>query len=101
GFRGWQGWFLWVVLLMVIGIDHPPTRDALTPLDGRRRLAAWLTVAAFIATFMAEPISVAPPSTGFEGERTAVALYLHPQSGHRGGFVVPFHLRPRHRGIAL
>jgi hypothetical protein len=78
-FRGWDGWFVWIVLLMFIGIDHPPTRDIVTPLDGRRRLAAWLTVGAFIVTFMPEPISIAEPSPIFEGERTPVAWHAQPQ----------------------
>src|SRR5207244_2817384 len=73
GFAGWQGWFVWVVLLMLIGVDHPPTRDAVTPLDGRRRLAAWLTVGAFFLTFMSEPLSVSQPSPAFDGDRTAVS----------------------------
>jgi membrane-associated protease RseP (regulator of RpoE activity) len=54
---GWQGWMMWAVLVMVIGLDHPPTIDD-APLDGRRRLAAWLTIALLAATFMAEPIRV-------------------------------------------
>lgn len=56
-FRGWHGWVMWAVLVMMIGLDHPPTIDD-TPLDGPRRLAAWLTVALFVATFMAVPIQV-------------------------------------------
>jgi len=100
GFLGWQGWFLWIVLLVLIGVDHPPTSDAYTPLDGRRRLAAWLTVGVFVLTFMANPISVAPPSPAFEGERTEVALRT-PAPAAPHGFVVPWRVRPRVRGIAL
>ena len=87
GFRGWEGWFVWFVLLMFIGVDHPPTRDIATPLDGRRRLAAWLTVGAFIVTFMPQPISVAEPSPVFEGERTPVVWHAQPQPAHRGSAV--------------
>jgi membrane-associated protease RseP (regulator of RpoE activity) len=54
---GWHGWILWGVLVMVIGLDHPPTLDE-TPLDPRRRLAALLTIALFALTFMAVPIQV-------------------------------------------
>ena len=52
---------LWAVLLMMLGIGHPATIDADTPLDKRRRVAAWLTVALFIATFTPIPISLALP----------------------------------------
>jgi membrane-associated protease RseP (regulator of RpoE activity) len=56
-FLGWRGWVMWAVLVMMIGLDHPPTLDD-TPLDPRRRLAAWLTIALFALTFMAVPIQV-------------------------------------------
>ncbi len=52
---GWRGWILWAVMVSVLGLDHPPTLDD-TPLDPRRRVAAWLTVGLFIVTFMAVPI---------------------------------------------
>jgi membrane-associated protease RseP (regulator of RpoE activity) len=54
---GWKGWVLWAVLVVLIGLDHPPTLDD-RPLDRRRRIAAWLTIALFFATFMAVPIQV-------------------------------------------
>jgi len=56
-FLGWRGWVMWAVLVLMIGLDHPPTIDD-TPLDPRRRLAAWLTVGLFTITFMAVPIQV-------------------------------------------
>lgn len=58
----WLGWLLWAGLLMLVGLGHPTTVDAETPLDGRRQLAAWLTVVLFIITFTPVPISFAPPS---------------------------------------
>jgi len=57
----WGGWLLWALLLIVLGLGHPTTVDAETPLDGRRKLAAWLTVALFIITFTPMPFSFAPP----------------------------------------
>jgi membrane-associated protease RseP (regulator of RpoE activity) len=101
GFVGWPGWFVWVLLPVVIGVDHPPTRDSLTPLDGRRRLAAWLTVAAFIVTFMPEPISMPRPSTVFDGEKTPVAWTADAPPRKRGGLVVPFGLPRRPPGVGL
>ncbi len=54
---GWPGWVMWAVLVTLIGVDHPPTIDD-TPLDGRRRLGAWMTVALFCVTFMPVPLQV-------------------------------------------
>ena len=99
GFRGWEGWFVWIVLLLFIGVDHPPTRDIVTPLNGKRRLAAWLTVAAFILTFIPEPITMAEPSPVFEGERTPVVWQPREQPRPRGGLLIPLHVTPRVRGI--
>lgn len=53
---------LWAVILIALGIGHPATIDAATPLDPRRRAAAWLTVFLFIATFTPVPISFVPPT---------------------------------------
>jgi membrane-associated protease RseP (regulator of RpoE activity) len=59
GFLGWEGWFLWAMMLaFVLRVDHPDTLDADTPLDAKRRTAAWLTIAVFFLTFMPVPLSV-------------------------------------------
>ena len=101
GFHGWQGWFVWVVLLMLIGLDHPPTRDPVTTLDPRRRLAGWLTVAAFVVTFMAEPISLSQPAPEFEGERTPVAWRVPGPQPARGGLRIQVHVGRSKPGVSL
>jgi membrane-associated protease RseP (regulator of RpoE activity) len=101
GFAGWQGWFVWVVLVMVIGVDHPPTRDAVTPLDWRRRVAAWMTIGAFILTFMSEPIAMSSPPPEFEGERTPVAWEVTPAPPRGARLLVPLPVRLHSRGVAL
>lgn len=56
---GWDGWLLWAFLLFfVLRADHPDTADRDTPLDPRRRAAAWATAAVFFATFMPVPFEV-------------------------------------------
>jgi membrane-associated protease RseP (regulator of RpoE activity) len=57
----WLGWGLWFVLVLFLGLGHPSTIDASTPLTGSRRLLAWATVALFIVTFSPVPISIVPP----------------------------------------
>ena len=62
GFYGWDGWFLWALMLaFILRVDHPETEDAETPLDPQRRTAAWLTIGLFVVTFMPVPISVHLP----------------------------------------
>ncbi len=73
GFYGWPGWLIWALLLIFLGVDHPPTVDRVTPLDARRRLAAWATVGLFVVTFIPVPFStldVAPPPPAFDGPMT-------------------------------
>ena len=76
--RGWQGWYLWLVLLLIIGVDHPPTQDVLTPLNWRRRLGGWLTIAVFILTFIPNPLTFADPAPIFDGETTAITSPARP-----------------------
>jgi|SRR5579885_588312 len=62
GWSFWMGWLLWAVLLVFLGLGHPTAIDAETPLDPRRRLAAWLTLGLFVLTFSPVPISFSPPA---------------------------------------
>jgi membrane-associated protease RseP (regulator of RpoE activity) len=68
GWSYWTGWLLWAVLLVFLGLGHPASLDVDTPLDPRRRVAAWLTIALFAITFCPVPISIASspeaPSNG-------------------------------------
>jgi membrane-associated protease RseP (regulator of RpoE activity) len=61
-FDFWAGWLFWFVLVLFLGLGHPATVDADTPLSGTRRWAAWATVALFIGTFSPVPAWFAPPS---------------------------------------
>jgi membrane-associated protease RseP (regulator of RpoE activity) len=56
----WAGWLLWVIILIALGLGHPTTFDADTPMDKPRRIAAYATIVLFILTFMPVPLSLAP-----------------------------------------
>jgi membrane-associated protease RseP (regulator of RpoE activity) len=62
GHSFWLGWLLWAGIIWALGLGHPQTTDADTPLDRRRWLAAWLTVALFVVTFSPVPLWFSPPS---------------------------------------
>jgi membrane-associated protease RseP (regulator of RpoE activity) len=64
----WGGWLLWAVLLLLLGLGHPSTTDAITPLSPRRRIAAWLTISLFVVTFSPVPFSFTPPTRLPEGQ---------------------------------
>jgi membrane-associated protease RseP (regulator of RpoE activity) len=50
-------WILWVILAQVFGLRHPPPLDDITPLDGKRRLIGYATIAIFILIFTPVPFS--------------------------------------------
>lgn len=53
-----QGWLVWALLVLIIGIDHPPVRDDALPLNGKRKSVAWLSFLIFILTFVPTPIRI-------------------------------------------
>jgi membrane-associated protease RseP (regulator of RpoE activity) len=55
GVFGWAGWLVWFVLLLFIGIDHPPVTYDWIHLDKKRQVAGWIAIVVFIATFMPSP----------------------------------------------
>jgi membrane-associated protease RseP (regulator of RpoE activity) len=58
----WPGWLTWFVLVLILGLGHPITADANTPLRGFRRIAAWATILLLIITFIPRPFSEAVPT---------------------------------------
>jgi membrane-associated protease RseP (regulator of RpoE activity) len=60
--RLWNGWWLWAVLALVIGrgrLGHPMLIAPERPLDGRRRMLAWLSIALLVLTFT--PVAIFIP----------------------------------------
>jgi membrane-associated protease RseP (regulator of RpoE activity) len=55
GTVGWTGWFLWAVLPLIFGINHPPVMDSDSLLDRNRRIIGWLSLAIFVLTFTPTP----------------------------------------------
>ncbi len=73
----WGGWLFWAVLLVFLGLGHPTTVDADTPLDPKRRFAAWATVVLFIVTFSPVPLAFSPPS-GPSEEKAYNVMHVEP-----------------------
>ncbi|HSM14514.1 MAG TPA: site-2 protease family protein [Thermoanaerobaculia bacterium] len=54
----WSGWWLWCVVVLVLGLRHPPVADERAPLAARDR---WLVLAAlvlFVLCFMPIPLQI-------------------------------------------
>jgi membrane-associated protease RseP (regulator of RpoE activity) len=56
----WQGWLLWCLIVLVIGLYHPPVYDEHTPLDPTRRKLAWVALLVFVLSFMPVPLTLVP-----------------------------------------
>jgi membrane-associated protease RseP (regulator of RpoE activity) len=52
----WPGWLLWCVVVLAIGLYHPPVYDESIPLDRGRRALAWMALLLFALCFMPVPI---------------------------------------------
>ncbi len=53
----WEGWFIWAVLVFLLGSRPHLVQDAITPLSGRQRLAAAAVV--FLAVLLFPPVPLA------------------------------------------
>lgn len=56
----WPGWWLWCVVVGLLGVRHPPLRDESTPLDPFRRGLALAGLLLFVLCFMPVPIRELP-----------------------------------------
>jgi membrane-associated protease RseP (regulator of RpoE activity) len=54
----WEGWLLWIVVSIVLGLRHPAPLDDLTPLDGTRRALAVAALLVFVALLTPLPFAV-------------------------------------------
>lgn len=58
GIALWEGWLIWAVLMLVLGLRHPPVIYWEAPLDGRRRFVSGLALVIFIITFIPSPFRI-------------------------------------------
>jgi membrane-associated protease RseP (regulator of RpoE activity) len=52
----WVGWFVWIALLLVLKLQHPPTLNDSIPLQRRHIVLGWIGLALLILCFMPAPI---------------------------------------------
>ncbi len=54
----YQGWLIWAILILIIGVDHPPIVDDEVPLDVKRKVVGFIAFAVFILTFIPVPVKI-------------------------------------------
>lgn len=52
----WEGWLVWVVLILIIKLGHPPTLNDQIPLDTKRKIIGWTAMFIFVLSFTPVPI---------------------------------------------
>ncbi|WP_298817790.1 site-2 protease family protein [Chloroflexus sp.] len=57
----WSGWFIWAVMIALIGQQRSPLRNEISPLEGPWRWLAYLGIVTFILVFTPIPITVMSP----------------------------------------
>ena len=55
---GWPGWGVWAILMLILGIDHPPVYHWNERLENNRRLLGIFALVIFILTFVPTPIQI-------------------------------------------
>ena len=58
GVYGWEGWGVWALMLLFLGIKHPPVLDREMPLDLTRKYIALVAFFIFIITFIPIPFKM-------------------------------------------
>jgi membrane-associated protease RseP (regulator of RpoE activity) len=57
----WQGWLIWALLALVMGMRHPPPQDDWTPLDKKRKALALLAFLILVVCFIPVPFQFRQP----------------------------------------
>jgi len=58
GVSVFEGWLVWAVLLLILGMKHPPVMASYMPLDERRKAAGLASLLIFILTFTPVPLTI-------------------------------------------
>jgi membrane-associated protease RseP (regulator of RpoE activity) len=54
----YMGWLVWAILVLFIGVDHPPVIDDDAPIDAKRKVIGWIAFAIFVLTFIPSPVQM-------------------------------------------
>lgn len=54
----WEGWLIWAILMVILGLRHPPVIYWELPLDTKRRLIGIVSMVIFIITFIPAPFKI-------------------------------------------
>jgi membrane-associated protease RseP (regulator of RpoE activity) len=56
GAIAYPGWLVWALLVLIIGLDHPPVADDAVPLGTAHRILGYASLVLFVLTFIPQPV---------------------------------------------
>jgi len=56
GAIAYPGWLVWALLVLIIGLDHPPVADDAVPLGDAHRILGYASLVLFVLTFIPQPV---------------------------------------------
>jgi hypothetical protein len=74
----YTGWLFFAILVLFLGLRHPPPLNDVTPLGGARFAVGAAVLAILISGFVVIPLSVPPGSVALEGANSTVPALLPP-----------------------
>jgi membrane-associated protease RseP (regulator of RpoE activity) len=70
----YPGWFIFAILVLVLGVRHPPPLNDITPLDTKRYVVGALAVAILLSGFVIVPIAEPAGSFGVAAGPTVIPV---------------------------
>ena len=55
----WAGWWVWAVMILLVGFKHPPLPYEIIPLEKKHRIIGYVSIFIFLVTFLPIPIEIA------------------------------------------
>ena len=70
------GWWVFAILILFLGLRHPPPLNDLTPLGGPRYAVGGLVLAILVVGFVVVPLAIPPGSLAVEGASSSIPGHL-------------------------
>ncbi len=74
----YYGWLLFAILVLFLGLRHPPPLNDLTPLDSKRYVVGVLAAVVLVSGFVLVPLSTPAGTVSFANAEVRVASELPP-----------------------